>query len=123
VIRIKAVLFRSAVCALDDEQAFAAEIESEARLLDRPIGRNIDRRVGERENSLNTRPRLPEPVRLAINRPAIERQRMSRDPPFELADALPDTPDSMLKIEIAHAGLPLFPGDGGDGGIPAGRAM
>ena len=59
VVGIEAVLRLRAVRALDGEQAFAAEIESQARVLDRPISGNVDRRMRERECSVETRPWLP----------------------------------------------------------------
>jgi hypothetical protein len=52
---------------------------------------------------------LPEPVRLSVDRPAIERQRLSRDPPLKLTDAPSNTPDAVFEIEIAHALRLVFP--------------
>ena len=42
VVRIEAVLRLRTIRSFDDEQAFAAEVEPQASMLDRPIGRNVN---------------------------------------------------------------------------------
>ena len=98
---------RDALAALivERQQAFAAEVERQARLLERPIVGNA-RFGGEAHDAVAARPRRADGDRRAVAAPAVDLARSARAPEGGLAQARLQALEALIDSE-RHGGASL----------------